>query len=170
MKSYSVLLAILLATFPLLTTANPATAPSDAQIDRQLLDQRTATINNQAALDAYLAKEPLQSPLRKLTHQDRRAFLGSLVFGGNGLGSYDYTPLLNADFLDAYRILRLFGSELSLTVVLDKFKPSNSRTGRSVATMLKRDAGLSALNSADSECWQGTCRARLGHICVAGGC
>jgi len=164
------MLALALAALLPAASATEARQPTDTQIDRQLVSQLTATISSRAALDAYLAKEPLQSPLLQLSAENRRSFINSLVFGANGLGSYDYQPLLKADFLDAYKILRLFGSEQSLAVVVEKFRPSASRAGRQVALLLKHDAGLSEMNRVDSECWKGACRGRLGHICVAGGC
>lgn len=75
-------------------------------------------IRTENDLEAWLAYEPEDSPMRMLTSEDRSAFLKSLYFSEKGLASFSYAPLERLRPSELSRLLTLLGIPSSLDTVL----------------------------------------------------
>lgn len=106
--------AIALALLLVAVVATTSTTASDLDVaalqwQQQEIDLAVAPVKSRADLELHLRTAP-DSPFAKLPPAARKAFIDSLVFTKEGLGSYSWLPIAGAlDLQDTYRLLALFG-------------------------------------------------------------
>ena len=82
-------------------------------VQQDLVAQQIAPIKSQVDLGNYLAlRLDENSPLAALSPEARAQFISSLVFGANGLASFDYSSLRSElTPTQAYQVMALFGMQ-----------------------------------------------------------
>ena len=100
---------LMISAFLALTMNACLAAPTPEGAHRQEANtvQAGHYITSQQELTTYLHTTP-NSPLDRLPADTKQRFLKSLIFGENGLASYEYDDLMNLDPQDSAQILGLF--------------------------------------------------------------
>ena len=139
-------------------------------LDRDL-DNALAPIRSKVDLDRYLASRQISAtPLAALSSGSRQRFLQSLIFGQNGLASFDDRDIRNElTATQAYRLLALFGVQRS-TPAIPGLKVKTRAD--ELILLLKPDAqSLRATDYQDYKCEsRATCAPAIGLICIGANC
>ncbi|WP_240095645.1 hypothetical protein [Thermomonas flagellata] len=95
--------------------AETAFSPVEREVLERELAVSLAPIRSGAELNRYLAAHPMAAtPLAALSAPARERFLRSLVFGKDGLATFDYRDIQRElTATQAYRLLALFGVQRS---------------------------------------------------------
>jgi hypothetical protein len=117
-------------------------------------------IGSTAALEAYLATNR-HTPLDRFPEDAKQRFIASVVFGKNGLASFEYTELEALSASEAQDILQLFGMERAVPFIKNV----------SIKTDSDRKAMLALPRRDDHDGYwcksPGTCEARNSNICTS---
>lgn len=111
--------AAIVALIPL-TAAAANDQPSKEQVIQSRLEKSVAPIRSEEDLQVYLTASAINgSPLDVLNEESKSAFLASLVFTENGVGSLRHDVLAGLSVFEAYRILGLFGWQDRTSIISD---------------------------------------------------